>query len=431
MNRVALHVIAAIPCAFATSLSGCAALDAVPTAESVAPLSAAGDPVLYTDPSPAFRQTTSIAPTRDGGAVIIISNTTQPALRTLVRLEPDGHPRWSMDFGCDGFDRGAQVVARDDGEIDLAVPCPGSVFIKDRGIVTGTLPVFHLRDSDGAMLGHTSLDISGDLFGFIRSQGDRIYFIVWFSTLTFIGNGQWSTGSVIGAFSRTTGALVFARGSTSLSATAFDVEPSGHVWAGGRFRGSIDFGGGLRATAKGAEDAMLVRFGPDGTALSLRTFGDAVFNPDVVNDVWVGDDGNAYVRGTVEDGISVGGPPIVSDRPGLPATFLASYTPSGAFRWSSTTPYWVTSGAYIHGGHQIAVLGHGTSPIMTAVYSDTGALDHTNVVGTGQITLPFFGKPSSFNGHLLFGGSFRTTATLLGMPLASPDEDPFAVIAVP
>lgn len=68
---------------------------------------------------------------------------------------------------------------------------------------------------------------------------------------------------------------------------------------------------------------------------------------------------------------------------------------------------------------------------MTAVYSDTGALDHTTVVGTGQITLPFFGKPSSFNGRLLFGGSFRTTAALRGMALASPDEDPLAVIAVP
>ena len=40
-------------------------------------------------------------------------------------------------------------------------------------------------------------------------------------------------------------------------------------------------------------------------------------------------------------------------------------------------------------------------------------------------------KPASAGGRLLYGGSYIATAMLLGTPLATSDQDPFAAITVP
>ena len=109
------------------------------------------------------------------------------------------------------------------------------------------------------------------------------------------------------------------------------VDPSGNAIITGAFLGSINFGGGaLTSTTPSFEDVFVAKFGPGGSHIWSKKFGDAnpQFGTAVAADPW----GNIFVTGDFQGSISFGGDPFVSD--GGSDIFVAKLTPGGVHRWS-------------------------------------------------------------------------------------------------
>lgn len=106
-------------------------------------------------------------------------------------------------------------------------------------------------------------------------------------------------------------------------------DPLGDVFLVGRLVGSVDFGGGA-LTSAGNTDVFVAKFGPGGSHVWSKRFGDASNQgaQDVVADV----DGNVIVAGILAGTVNFGGGVLTGA--GINDIFVAKFGPGGAHAWS-------------------------------------------------------------------------------------------------
>jgi TolB-like protein len=107
------------------------------------------------------------------------------------------------------------------------------------------------------------------------------------------------------------------------------VGPSGNVVVTGSFWGSVDFGGGMLVSA-GTNDIFVAKFGPGGTHLWSKRFGDATLQD--VAYVAVDASGNVIIAGSFYGTLDFGGGALTSA--GSTDIFIAKFTPDGMHLWS-------------------------------------------------------------------------------------------------
>lgn len=130
------------------------------------------------------------------------------------------------------------------------------------------------------------------------------------------------------------GSCIAHRWSTAFGDTENDIgysiaiDAAGNACITGSFRGSVDFGGGVRVSA-GSEDGFVASYGPDGSHRWSRRFG-AEFH-DRGSSIGVDALGNSLITGTFRGEVDFGGGPLVAAADDV---FIASYTSGGSHRWS-------------------------------------------------------------------------------------------------
>ncbi len=121
------------------------------------------------------------------------------------------------------------------------------------------------------------------------------------------------------------------------SVQSIAVDPSGNAIITGNFKGSINFGGTILTSSSVYEDVFVAKFGPGGAEIWAKRFGDP--NPQegtaVAADAW----GNIVVTGIFQGSIYFGGDSFVSN--GGWDVFVARFKPNGAHIWSKSygNPY--------------------------------------------------------------------------------------------
>jgi len=92
-------------------------------------------------------------------------------------------------------------------------------------------------------------------------------------------------------------------------ATAVIADPSGNVFVTGRFPGTVDFGGGP-LTSAGWLDIFVVKFSPDGSHVWSKRFGDA--DEQLGQAIAVDANGNVAVAGRFKGSVDFGGGPLLA-----------------------------------------------------------------------------------------------------------------------
>ncbi len=195
----------------------------------------------------------------------------------LIKLTPGGVCTWSKSFGT-----GAQVTG-------VAVDPTGNIVAT--GIFSGTINL-------GA--------------GVVTSQGLNDGFIARFDAS---GAPLWS---------KTFGDA--AAQSTDSVAT----DAQGNVYALGFFAGTINLGGGA-LTSLGSTDLYLVKYGPTGTHLWSKRFGDNA-NQSTTHGLAVDTSGNVLITGTAYGTFSFGGATLTTLGGG--DIFAAKFDTNGVHAWS-------------------------------------------------------------------------------------------------
>lgn len=108
--------------------------------------------------------------------------------------------------------------------------------------------------------------------------------------------------------------------------TGIALDPDGHILVTGRFRGSIDFGGGPLVSA-GYDDVFLAKLTADGDHVWSRRFG----GPDIDYGVHLASDsdGNVVLLAQADGAVDFGGGPLGAKF----ATHVAKFSAAGAHLW--------------------------------------------------------------------------------------------------
>lgn len=201
----------------------------------------------------------------------------------LAKLSSAGVTQWARRANCTGGGSGRAVALDGSGNIFLT------------GTFTGT-----------ANFG----------LGNITALGVRDAFVAKYSPT---GAGQWAKCYGTNSPWR-----------TSSGGAGIAVDRFGNVIVAGSYGVSTSFGGALLPCA-GYEDVFLAKYsGNNGAHQWSQRFGGAL--PDAGNAVAVDNDGNIALAGSIRSGMDFGGGFL----PALPGQsgFAASYSPTGAHRWS-------------------------------------------------------------------------------------------------
>ncbi len=149
-------------------------------------------------------------------------------------------------------------------------------------------------------------------------------------TLTSAGQGD----AFIACYSASDGSYLWAKalgGSGSDSAQTLAIDSAGNVYAGGRFEGTVDFGGGA-LTSAGLKDMWMAKFSPTrGTHVWSKRVGGS--SDDSLTSIAVDNTGGLFLTGAFVGTIDFGGPSLSSV--GGNALFLASLNVAdGRHIWS-------------------------------------------------------------------------------------------------
>lgn len=120
-------------------------------------------------------------------------------------------------------------------------------------------------------------------------------------------------------------------GSSSEEPAAVAVDRAGNIVIVGRFKGSVDFGGGPLVSA-GSDDIFIASYTADGVHRWSSRFGDD--RQDLAQDVAMDDDGNVTVVGTFDGSVDFGGGALAAGV--WWDNFVASFDQAGLHRWSRT-----------------------------------------------------------------------------------------------
>ena len=199
-----------------------------------------------------------------------------------------------------------------DEDCDGAAPaCTGNpIWAKRFGDVAAQAATGVATHGGGAVIAGNlsgSADFGG---GLLTSAGATDVFIASFD---YLGQPLWSKrfGDAV--------AQTVARVAT---------DAQGNVAIVGDFAGKIDFGAGA-LTGVGATDVYLAKFGPTGTLLWAKSFGDVAAQN--AFDVAFAPNGDVVFTGSFAGKINLGGGALISA--GATDLFVGRYDPAGTFQW--------------------------------------------------------------------------------------------------
>jgi hypothetical protein len=175
----------------------------------------------------------------------------------------------------------------------------------------------------------------------------------------------------------------FGDGDTQ-SASTVSTDAAGNVIVAGDFYGTVDFGGGA-LTSAGSADVFVAKFGPDGTHLWSKGFGDG--NAQFARAVATDASGNVIVAGFFAGAVDFGGGALTSA--GREDVYVAKFDPDGTHLWSKS-------------------FGDGNAQAAYAVFADASG----NVIVAGD-----------FDGSIDFGGGAFTCAGGMDGFVAKLDPD--------
>jgi len=290
---------------------------------------------------------------------------------------------WSKTIGGSGFDHGNAIAAAADGSTYLT----GYIGASTVGIDFGGGPV--------------------------NSVGGSDVFLVKYSA---------------------TGAHVWTRrlgGSLNDASNAVAVDPSGNVYIGGSFEGTVDFGGGPLSSS-GLRDVFVAKFTSAGQFVWARKFGGS--GDDLLQSLAADSAGSVALAGKFQGSISFGGTALTSA--GGDDAFLARISGiDGAAGWSKrfgATSGDVSMGVGVDGFNNVVVTGYfygttdfGGGPlsalgidVFAAKYSSAGAHVWSRKYGSGdhQIGDSLIVSPS---GDIRLSGYFGGTIDFGAGPITS------------
>jgi hypothetical protein len=186
-------------------------------------------------------------------------------------------------------------------------------------------------------------------------------------------------------------------GGTDLDAPyAACVDSAGRLFLTGYFKTTINFGGGVMATA-GAHDLFIASLEPSGAEHLARRFGGS--GSEIGEGIAVDAAGNIYVTGQISSAVSMGGVSLPYHG-GATDIVVASYDSSGGHRWSKS--FGSSAGDL---GTKIAVDNGGNVYVVGFV---AGPVDF----GGGPV--PFSGGNDGFLLALTSGGDYRWATSFGG-----------------
>jgi hypothetical protein len=204
------------------------------------------------------------------------------------------------------------------------------------------------------------------------------------------------------AWSRPSGCLISHLWSKGIGGTSSDygygvaVDSNGNLYVTGYFYNSVDFGGGA-LTSAGSNDIFLASYSPSGKHRWSKRFGST--SSDYGYALAVDGSGNVYLAGYFYGSVDFGGGALTSA--GSNDIVLASYTPSGAHRWSKR--FGGTSSDY---GYGVAVDSSGNVYLTGAFYStiDFGGGTLTSA-GSNDVFLASYTVDGQHRWSKAFGGT--------------------------
>jgi Beta-propeller repeat len=267
----------------------------------------------------------------------------------VASFSSNGTHRWSKGYGSSSYDYGYDIAADSAGNVYVTgYYSTGANFGGTNLTTKGGYDVFLASyTSTGAHrwskgFGSTSSDYG---WGVATDGGGNVYLTGYFyNTINFGGATLTSSGSVDTYLASFTPAGVHrwskAFGGTS-SDYGYDVatDASGNVYVTGSFYYDVNFGGG-KISSKGGRDIYIASFTPAGVHRWSKGFGST--STDYGYGVAADAAGNVYLTGYFYSGVDFGGGTLTSK--GSYDVFMASYTSSGAHRWSRS--HGSTSGDY-------------------------------------------------------------------------------------
>jgi len=174
----------------------------------------------------------------------------------------------------------------------------------------------------------------GSLLAAAVDSGDNVYIAGFFDGTTNFGGSALTTAGSYDIFLAKYNSAGVHQWSKKFGNTSLDmglslvVDNANNVVMGGRFMGSVDFGGGALVSA-GSYDAFIAKFNSGGTHVWSQRFGDTLSQE--VDGLGTSN-GDVYAAGTFFGTVNLGGSALTSA--GNSDIFLARFNSAGAHQWS-------------------------------------------------------------------------------------------------
>lgn len=259
----------------------------------------------------------------------------------LAKLDPMGNHLWSQSFGNASSQFGWDVVVGPNDDIVV-----GGYFYGQLNLGGANLNAIGDRDSFIARFDSAGNHLYSARFGDSAEDLARTVAVGpmgemaiagYFENAINFGGGPLTSAGNLDAFVAVFDAAGNHVWSQSFGAAgddrAYDLafDASGNLYVGGRFQGSVDFGGGA-LTSAGQRDAFLAKFAPNGSHLWSQHYGDG--QEQFIRGIAVDpNNGDVVVAGYAEGTINVGGGNLTSQS-GTDA-WVAKLTSAGTHVWSA------------------------------------------------------------------------------------------------
>lgn len=135
-----------------------------------------------------------------------------------------------------------------------------------------------------------------------------------------------------------------ATGESDIRSVATD--RAGNIYAGGTFKGEVDFGDGKKKSGTGVRSGFVLKLSSAGKLLWSRQLGGA--DTQIINAIAVGPDGELVAAGSCGADVDLGGGDLVPC-PSQYAALVVRYDASGKFRWGRPYGADPTNGTLVHG----------------------------------------------------------------------------------
>jgi len=253
----------------------------------------------------------------------------------VLKLNSSGTFQWVNTYGSSAFDAGHDITVDSSGNSYITGYFEGKVdFGAGKVTSAGSADIFVLKlNSSGTfqrvnIFGGTSTDVGVGIA--VDSSGNSYITGSFLGTVDFGGGNVTSAGSddifVLKLNSSGTFQWVSTFGGTSIDGGEdITVDSSGNSYITGRFRETVDFGGGNVASAGGG-DIFVLKLNSSGTFQWVNTYGGT--SADVGEGIAVDSSGNIYITGYFYETVDFGGGNVTSA--GSADIFVLKLNSSGA-----------------------------------------------------------------------------------------------------